>query len=145
MRSVIQCVSHASVLVNDETVGQIANGLLVLVAVHINDTESSIIKMAEKIIKLRIFEDENQKMNKSVLDIKGEILLVSQFTLYGDCAKGNRPSFIEAAPPDKAKAYYEKLIKTLEAKNIKVKTGQFQAFMKIDLRNEGPTTIILET
>jgi len=145
MRCVIQRVSHASVLVNQVPIGCIKDGLLVLVAIHTNDTEKSITKMAEKIINLRIFEDQNEKMNKSVLDIKGEILLVSQFTLYGDCAKGNRPSFISAAAPDKAKRYYEELIKILESKNIKIQTGQFQSRMKIELVNEGPTTIIIET
>jgi D-tyrosyl-tRNA(Tyr) deacylase len=145
MRSVIQRVEKASVLVNDKIISRIKNGLLVLVAIQKNDTEKNLMKMADKILHLRIFEDDEQKMNKSILETKGEILLVSQFTLYGDCKKGNRPSFIAAAPPDKAKKYYDDLVKIFQKKNIKLQTGQFQAQMKLELINDGPTTIILET
>ncbi|MCX6793082.1 MAG: D-aminoacyl-tRNA deacylase [Candidatus Falkowbacteria bacterium] len=145
MRCLIQRVNHASVKINESEISHINNGLLVFVAIHVNDAEESISKMAEKIIKLRIFEDETGKMNKSVLDINGEVLVVSQFTLYGDCSKGNRPSFIESASPDKAKQHYDKFIKYLSEKDIKIQTGQFQAHMKIELTNDGPVTVIVET
>lgn len=144
MRCVVQRVTQASVSINEKTISQIKNGLLVLVAIHVNDSLKLIDKMADKLINLRIFEDQAQKMNKSILDIDGEILLVSQFTLYGDCKKGNRPSFINAAPPAKAKNYYEKLIQVLNSKNIKVATGKFQSHMKVKLVNDGPSTIVID-
>lgn len=144
MRCVIQRVKQAKVLINQKIISQINQGLLVLVAIHSHDTKALLTKTAEKIINLRIFSDESDKMNQSVLDIKGEILLVSQFTLYGDCTKGNRPSFIQAAEPSKAKQYYEELIKILENSKLLIKTGQFQAHMEVELINDGPVTIIIE-
>lgn len=144
MRCVIQRVSSASVKVNHKIISRIQNGLLVLVAIHNEDTEQLIAKMADKIINLRIFEDQDQKMNRSILDVGGEVLLVSQFTLYGDCKKGNRPSFIDSARPDQAELFYKKLLATLKEKNIKVQTGQFQSHMQVELINDGPTTIIID-
>ena len=144
MKVVIQRVSRATVTVQSETIGSIKEGLLVFFSVHAKDTEEMIPKMAEKISNLRIFEDMEGKLNHSVIDTKGEILVVSQFTLYGDCSKGNRPSFIEAAAPEIAEQYYEKLIAYLVDKGIRVATGKFRSYMRIELVNEGPTTIIIE-
>lgn len=144
MRAVIQRVTQASVSSQGKTVGKISAGLVVLVAIHKKDTENTIKKMVEKIIKLRIFEDDDGKMNYSSLDIQAEILLVSQFTLYGDCRKGNRPSFITAALPEKAKYYYEKLLVEFKKTGLKIETGIFRTAMRINLTNDGPTTVILE-
>jgi len=144
MRAVIQRVSRASVKSDNQEIGSIKAGLVVFLAIHQNDTEDMIEKMADKISKLRIFENSEQKLNLSILDTGGEILLVSQFTLYGDCTQGNRPSFIEAAAPEKAEKYYEKSILALRAKNISVATGKFKTSMQVSLVNEGPTTIILD-
>ncbi len=144
MRAIVQVVSSASVKVDTEIVSQINRGFLVLLAIHIDDTEDKIIKMVDKITNLRIFSDENDKMNLSLQDVSGEILLVSQFTLYGDTKKGNRPSFIESARPDKAVPYYEKIVELLKNKGLKVLTGNFGAKMSVSLVNEGPTTIIID-
>lgn len=144
MRAVIQAVSSANVKVDGKTVGYINKGYLVLLAIHETDTEDKIIKMADKISDLRIFTDENDKMNLSLKDVDGEILLVSQFTLYGDAKKGNRPSFLESAKPVKAVPYYEKVVMLLKNKGFKVETGQFGAMMQVSLTNEGPTTIIID-
>ena len=150
MRAVIQRVKKADVKINDEIVGEIEQGLLILLAIHKDDTEDKIKKLADKIISLRIFSDPSassgqvEKMNLSVRDISGEILIVSQFTLYGDCSKGNRPSFIESAKPEKAIPYYEKFVDEIKQSNLKVATGKFGAMMNVDLVNDGPTTIILE-
>ena len=144
MRAVIQVVSSASVKSDNKIVGEISQGYLVLLAVHSNDTEDKILKMADKIANLRIFMDQEDKMNLSLKEVGGEILLVSQFTLYGDTKKGNRPSFIESARPDKAEPYYEKIISLLREKDFKVATGIFGAKMFISLINEGPTTIVID-
>ncbi len=144
MRAVIQRVKKASVRVDDEIISEIGRGLLVLLAVHKDDREENLIKMVNKIINLRIFEDENQKMNLSILDSGGEILVVSQFTLYGDCKKGNRPNFMDSAPPTKAEDYYNKFIDLLKTKNLPVKTGKFGAMMEVSLVNDGPVTIIMD-
>lgn len=145
MKAVIQRVSGASVKVNEKITGHIKKGLLVLMAVHENDTIEEMRWIANKIIKLRIFEDSNGKMNRSVEDVDGEILLVSQFTLYGDVKKGTRPSFTSSAPPEKAEAMYEEMIKYYdEAIPGKVQTGIFGAKMEVSLINDGPVTIILE-
>jgi len=144
MRSVIQRVLDAKVSVNGNIVGEIKKGLLVFFAVHIDDTEAMIEKMADKILKLRIFEDDNSKMNLSLVDLGLEVLIVSQFTLYGDTKKGNRPSFIESAKPEKAIPFYEKLISRLNEKNIKVRTGEFGAEMVVEITNNGPATIIID-
>lgn len=144
MRAVIQVVSSAEVKIDHKTVGAINRGFLILLAISEHDTEDKISKMVDKIEGLRIFTDENDKMNLSLKEVDGEILVVSQFTLYGDTKKGNRPSFIESAKPVKAVPYYEKTVFLLRAKGFKVATGQFGAMMSVSLVNEGPTTIIIE-
>lgn len=144
MRAVIQVVSSANVKVDNKTVGEIKRGYLVLLAIHTDDTEDRIIKMVDKIEGLRIFTDENDKMNLSLKDVGGEILLVSQFTLYGETKKGNRPSFVDSAKPIKAVPYYEKVVSLLKDKGFKVATGIFGAMMQVSLVNEGPTTIIID-
>ncbi|MDA3839769.1 MAG: D-aminoacyl-tRNA deacylase [Patescibacteria group bacterium] len=144
MRAVIQRVSSAQVSVDDSIIGKIDKGLLVFFAVHVDDTEKMIEKMADKILKLRIFEDSEEKMNLSLEDTEGEILVVSQFTLYGDTKKGNRPSFIESARPEKAIPFYEKFVTILKEKNIKVEAGKFGADMQVELINDGPVTIIID-
>lgn len=145
MRVVIQRVKKAEVKVNNKVIARIGKGLLVLLAVHQNDTKDKIEKMAAKIVNLRIFGDENGKMNLSVKDVGGGIMVVSQFTLYGDCTKGNRPSFIASARPDKAIPIYEEFIKYLREQEIKVETGKFGAMMEVELVNDGPVTIIVES
>ena len=144
MRAVVQVVSSANVKVDDKVIGEIKRGYLVLLAIHSDDTEDKIAKMADKIADLRILLDENEKMNLSLKDVGGEVLLVSQFTLYGDTKKGNRPSFLDSAKPDKAIPYYEKVVALLKNKGLKVATGQFGAMMQVSLVNEGPTTIIID-
>ncbi|MFH0702962.1 MAG: D-aminoacyl-tRNA deacylase [bacterium] len=143
MIAVIQRVKNASVEIDGKLYSRIDKGILVLLGVEKNDSEEATKFLANKIAELRIFEDEVGKMNLSVLDIKGEILVVSQFTLAGDYKKGKRPSFDNAAKPDTAIPLYEKFIKYLEEKNISVKTGKFAAMMDISLVNDGPVTFIL--
>jgi len=145
MRAVIQRVSSASVTVEQKIIGQIEQGLLVLLGIHSSDTIEKLEWMASKIARLRIFEDDEGKMNRSVQDVKGSILVVSQFTLYGDAKKGTRPSFIEAATPELAIPLYEKCIELLKnTHSLPVETGEFGAMMKVELINDGPVTIILE-
>lgn len=144
MRAVVQRVVQASVAVDESITGSIGKGLLVLLGIHQNDTSEKVVWMAEKIYKLRIFMDEEGKMNRSVGDIGGSILIVSQFTLYGDLKKGTRPSFIEAARPDAAIPIYEAMIHTLRGFGLPVETGVFGAMMEVALVNSGPVTIILE-
>lgn len=144
MRAVIQRVTYASLKVEGELISQIENGFLVFLGVGRGDDEAKSQKLAKKIANMRIFEDENGKMNRSLSDIGGEILLVSQFTLYADCKQGNRPSFINAESPERAKKLYDDFKILLEGYNIKVKTGVFGADMKISLLNDGPVTIILD-
>ena len=144
MRAVIQVVSSANVKVDNKTVGEINLGYLILLAIHSDDTEDKIIKMVDKIEGLRIFTDASGKMNLSLKDVGGEVLLVSQFTLYGETKKGNRPSFIDSAKPIKAVPYYEKVVSLLKDKGFKVATGIFGAMMKVSLTNDGPTTIIID-
>lgn len=144
MRALIQQVSQAQVKVNSEEVAKINKGLLIFLAVKHDDQIEICQKMAQKIAKLRIFEDENDKMNLSVLDTKGELLVVSQFTLYGDTSSGNRPSFIESAKAEKAQKYYLQTIKDLQALGLSVKSGQFQKQMQVNLTNCGPKTIIID-
>lgn len=144
MRAVIQRVKHAQVEVNNEIVGKINEGFLILLGVAPDDTKEKADTMVKKITKLRIFEDENEKMNLSIQDIKGELLVVSQFTLYADCSGGNRPSFINAAKPDLANELYEYfVVKCKEVVPI-VQTGIFGAHMEVSLLNNGPVTIELE-
>jgi len=145
MRAIIQLVSQASVKVDDKVVGQIGQGLLVLLGVGRADTEDDAVYLAEKISGLRIFPDENAQMNKSLLDVDGEMLVVSQFTLYGDCRKGRRPSFNQAGPPEPANRLYESFTRQVQGKNIKVATGRFQAMMQVSLVNDGPVTITLDS
>ncbi|MCU1298280.1 MAG: D-tyrosyl-tRNA(Tyr) deacylase [Acidobacteriaceae bacterium] len=145
MRAVIQRVNRAKVTIDAETVGQIENGLLVLLGVSKADAEVDADYLAEKIAGLRIFEDANEKMNLSVTDIHGEVLLVSQFTLYGDMRRGRRPSFDHAASPERARELYEYFVGRMRAAGIKCETGRFQATMKVELVNEGPVTILLDS
>lgn len=145
MRVVIQRVKYANVKVDDKIVGEINEGMLVLLGIKNGDTRKEMEWLANKIVGLRIFEDEDGKMNKELKDIGGEILLISQFTLYGDCIKGKRPSFIEAARPEVAIPLYEELIENIKSKNIKVETGVFGADMKVELLNDGPVTLVIDT
>lgn len=144
MKVVIQKVLNSSVLIDNEIVGEIGKGLLVLVGFTDGDNEEKIDYMVNKIINLRVFEDENDVMNLSVKDVSGEILSVSQFTLYGDANKGNRPSYVKALASDKAKVLYEMFNEKLKDTGINIQTGIFQADMKVSLVNDGPTTIIIE-
>lgn len=145
MRAVVQRVSAASVTVEARKVGTIGPGLLVLLGVARGDTEKDGEYLAEKLAGLRIFEDEEEKMNRSVAQIGGSILLVSQFTLYGDVRHGRRPSFTQAAPPEEANRLYEDLAQKLRDKGLTVETGQFQAHMEVSLVNDGPVTILLDS
>jgi D-tyrosyl-tRNA(Tyr) deacylase len=145
MRAVLQLVSKAKVDVEGITIGSIGKGILVFLGVGKDDGEEEIKCLTNKIINLRIFEDENGKMNLSLKDINGELLVVSQFTLYADCKKGRRPSFEFAARPEFAVELYKQFIDECKANDIKVETGQFQASMDVELCNEGPVTIILDT
>lgn len=145
MRSVIQRVTRASVEVQGEMLGKIGKGLLVLLGVSDDDTDADLEYMAEKISGLRIFEDEDEKMNLSIADIGGEFLVVSQFTLYGDCRKGKRPSFTAAGRPDYANEMYEKFVSVLRKKGFSVQTGKFGADMKVELVNDGPVTLLIDS
>lgn len=145
MRFVIQRVKEASVRVEDKVIGQIEKGYLVLIGVSDNDTENVADKMIKKMVGLRIFEDENGKTNLSLADVGGSLLLVSQFTLYANCKKGNRPSFIEAGAPDKANALYEYIIQECKKAVPIVQTGEFGAEMAVSLVNDGPFTILLDS
>ena len=146
MRCVVQRVSHAQVDVDNITKGSIDKGLMILAAFRDADKKEDFEWMADKLLNLRIFEDDQEKMNLSVTDISGELLVISQFTLYGDCRKGRRPSFSESAVPEKAKKDYEEFLKILTSKtNRKVATGVFQAVMKVSLVNEGPVTFIMDS
>jgi D-tyrosyl-tRNA(Tyr) deacylase len=144
MKIVLQRVSSASVKVDSKIVGSIETGLLLLIGFSSTDTEENILPTIEKIVKLRIFSDEEGKMNKSVLDVNGSALLVSQFTLYADTKKGNRPSFIEAARPEQAIPLYEFFITEMKKRISKVETGIFGADMKVELVNDGPVTIVFD-
>lgn len=144
MKAVIQRVTAASVTVNNRVVGQIEQGVLILLGVEKGDTEASADWLAEKIVSLRIFEDEAGKMNRSLLDISGAALVVSQFTLAGNCNKGRRPSFDTAAPAEEGKRLYDYFVVALEQQNLPVQTGIFQADMQVALVNDGPVTFILE-
>jgi D-aminoacyl-tRNA deacylase len=145
MKVVVQRAKHAKVTVNGEVVGSINHGLVLLVGVTHSDTVEDAAFIADKIAHLRIFEDESGKMNLSVLDVGGEILSVSQFTLYGDCRKGRRPNFMEAAKPDHALPIYEAMNEALRQKGIRVETGKFGAMMEVELINDGPVTLIVES
>ena len=145
MRAVVQRVKSSKVTVNGKITGEIGKGINVLLGIESNDTEKDIKYIADKIMKLRIFEDENDKMNLSALDIGGEILSISQFTLYGDCRKGRRPSFIHAAKPELGESLYDVFNGFLRQNGLKVETGKFGGMMDVDIYNHGPVTIILDT
>ena len=145
MRAVVQRVKSAKVKVNEETIGSIDHGILLLLGIEESDDDKDLEFMIEKVPNLRIFEDENGKMNKSLLDVDGSILVISQFTLLGDARKGRRPSFIAAAQPDKAIPMYEKYISKMKEKNIVTKSGEFGADMQVELINDGPVTILLDS
>ncbi|MGE5358242.1 MAG: D-aminoacyl-tRNA deacylase [Bacteroidales bacterium] len=145
MRVVIQRVGRASVRVGDRVVGQIDRGLLVLVGVGQHDGPKDVEYIASKIRDVRIFEDADGKMNRSLADVGGAVLLVSQFTLYGDIRKGRRPSFDQAAPPSLGRQLYEDVARALRALDLRVETGEFQAHMHVELVNDGPVTIILDS
>lgn len=145
MRVVIQRVKHSSVKVDEQIIGKIDAGLLVLLGIKEGDTEKDVTWLSNKVASLRIFEDENGKMNKELKDINGSILLISQFTLYGDCVKGKRPSFIQAARPETAIPLYEKFIESLRNQGINVETGSFGADMKVELLNDGPVTLVIDS
>lgn len=145
MRAVVQRVSRASVVIDGETVGSIDAGLVVLLGVTHNETPENAKWLAEKVVGLRIFNDADGKMNRDLLDVNGAMLIVSQFTLYGDCKKGKRPSFIDAAPPPIAIPLYEAFINGVKALGIPVATGRFGADMKVELINDGPVTLIVDS
>lgn len=145
MKLVIQRVKHASVTVDEQVIGKIAKGYLVLIGISNEDTEEIADKMIGKMLGLRIFADENGKTNLSLSDVDGELLLVSQFTLYADCKKGNRPSFIKAGNPEMAEALYEYIIKKCKEQVTVVEKGAFGADMKVELLNDGPFTILLDS
>ena len=145
MRAVVQRVSRASVTVDGQIVGQIERGLLVLVGVTHADAETAAEYLAEKIAGLRIFEDDAGKMNLSVADVGGAVLAVSQFTLYGDARKGKRPSFDDAARPEQARKLYEYFVERVRALGLRCETGRFQAMMQVELVNDGPVTILLDS
>ncbi len=145
MKVVLQRAKNASVTVNKKTVGAISSGLVLLVGIHEKDTEEEMQWISDKILKMRIFDDKEGKMNLSVQDVGGELLVISQFTLYGDASKGNRPSYIEAAGPEKAEKLYEQMIEYFKKNSaLKVESGTFGAYMDVKLTNDGPVTIILE-
>ena len=145
MRCVVQRVLNSSVTVNNETVGAIGPGLMVLIGVSTDDTDTDLKYMTDKVPNLRIFDDENGVMNRSVLDVGGSILAVSQFTLYGDARGGRRPSYIRAARPEEANQMYQRLVAAWREKGIHVETGIFRADMQVSLINDGPVTILLDS
>ncbi|MBT5019798.1 MAG: D-tyrosyl-tRNA(Tyr) deacylase [Planctomicrobium sp.] len=145
MRAVVQRVSSASVTVDEQIVGQIEKGFVVLLGITGSDTEADVNFLANKIIGLRVFEDADEKMNCSIVDVGGSLLVISQFTLFGDCRKGRRPSFNEAARPEKAKPLYESFVSELRAQGVPTETGTFQAHMDVALVNDGPVTLLLDS
>ncbi len=145
MRAVIQRVIHARVLVDSQVIGEIGRGLVVLVAVRKDDPPAAAAAMAGKVAKLRIFDDENGKMNLALADVGGAVLAVSQFTLYGDTHGQRRPSFIRAAPPEEGRSGYDEFVRELRALGVRVETGVFQAHMTVELANDGPVTILIDS
>ena len=145
MRAVVQRVASSSVLVNENVIGEIGIGFNVLIGISKEDTLEDLNYIKDKIVNLRVFHDENDKMNLSLLDVKGEILVISQFTLYGDCRKGRRPNFMEAQGGDEAKKLYEEFLKLLKSSGLKVESGEFGADMKVNINNDGPVTILLDS
>ena len=145
MRAVIQRVTNASVTVDKAVVGEIAHGFVVLLGVAEEDTQDDVIWLAGKVNGLRVFEDSDGRMNLSLNDVGGSVLVVSQFTLMGDCRKGRRPAFVAAAPPDKADSLYQSFVAELRGYGLTVATGQFQATMQVQLINDGPVTLMLDS
>lgn len=145
MRAVVQRVSSASVAVDGEVVGRIGNGFLVLLGVATDDTQEDVVYMAQKVAGLRVFEDADGKMNLALSEVGGQVLVVSQFTLYGDCRKGRRPSFITAAPPERAETLYRGFVAELKGQGIGVETGRFQVHMDVELVNDGPVTLLVDS
>jgi D-tyrosyl-tRNA(Tyr) deacylase len=145
MRAVVQRVSQARVLVDQEVLGQIGRGLLVLLGVTGTDTDEQARWLADKIVGLRIFNDAGGKMNCGLAEVGGGVLVVSQFTLYGDCSKGRRPSFVDAAPPEKAIPLYEAFVNAVRALGVPTATGRFGAMMQVELTNDGPVTLIVDS
>jgi D-tyrosyl-tRNA(Tyr) deacylase len=145
MRAVVQRVTSASVTVDGEIVGRIGRGFLVLLGVAQDDGQTDVVYTAQKLIGLRVFEDDDGKMNRALQEVGGAMLIVSQFTLYGDCRKGRRPSFIEAAPPDKADSLYRQVVAEVRGQGIAVETGRFQAQMQVELVNDGPVTLLIDS
>ncbi|MDD2350930.1 MAG: D-aminoacyl-tRNA deacylase [Synergistaceae bacterium] len=145
MKALLQRVDKAGVSVEGKLTGEIGKGLCVFLGVVHEDTEKDITWLADKIVNLRIFEDGSGKMNRSVIDEKGEILVVSQFTLCGDCKKGRRPSWTNAAEPSFANSMYEKFVKEIEIRGVRTATGVFQAYMKVEICNDGPVTLMIDT
>lgn len=145
MRAVVQRAAEARVSVDGEITGEIGRGLVVLLGIGQEDTDRDIEYLADKIANLRIFEDENDKMNISLLDIKGQLLVVSQFTLFGDCRKGKRPSYDRAAKPETAENLYERFVERCRGLGVRTETGRFQARMLVELQNDGPVTLLLDS
>ena len=145
MRAVLTRVKHASVTIDGKVHGQIGEGFLILLGITHEDTEAQAVKLADKLTGLRIFEDENGKMNRGLNEVKGELLIVSQFTLYGNCKKGRRPEFLAAARPEVAIPLYEKFVELCRAKGFHTETGEFGAYMQVDSLNDGPLTLVVDT
>ena len=145
MRAVLTRVRHASATIDGKVHGQIGEGFLILLGITHEDTEAQAVKLADKLTGLRIFEDENGKMNRGLDEVKGELLVVSQFTLYGNCKKGRRPEFLAAARPDVAIPLYEKFVELCRAKGFHTETGEFGAYMQVDSLNDGPLTLVVDT
>ena len=145
MRAVLTRVKHASVTIDGKVHGQIGEGFLILLGVTHEDTEAQAVKLAEKLTSLRIFEDENGKMNRGLDEVKGELLIISQFTLYGNCKKGRRPEFLAAARPEVAIPLYEKFVQVCRDKGFHTETGEFGAYMQVESLNDGPLTLVVDT
>ena len=145
MRAVLTRVKHASVTIDGKVHGQIGEGFLILLGITHEDTEAQAVKLADKLTGLRIFEDENGKMNRGLDEVKGELLVVSQITLYGNCKKGRRPEFLAAARPEVAIPLYEKFVELCRAKGFHTETGEFGAYMQVDSLNDGPLTLVVDT
>ncbi|MEE9520940.1 MAG: D-aminoacyl-tRNA deacylase [Dehalococcoidales bacterium] len=145
MKALLQRVTGASVSIGGEVVGRIGRGLVILVGVASGDTEKDVDYLAQKVVNLRIFPDDAGRFNLSALDIKGELLAVSQFTLLADTRKGRRPSFVEAAPPAQAEELFERFVEQIRATGLKVETGRFQQYMQVEIYNDGPVTILLDS
>ena len=145
MRAVVQRAAKAKVTVEGMITGEIGRGLVILLGIGLDDNDRDIEYLADKIVNLRIFEDENDKMNISLMDIGGQLLVVSQFTLFGDCRKGKRPSYDKAARPEAAEVLYERFVERCRSMRVKTETGKFQAMMQVELQNDGPVTLILDS